>query len=145
MKILENMKHECVRRFVSDNLIQVQGFRYLDSKINIKILYLDMISSTYVCICIHILEVYVYIYIYIYTIQIAFEKFKNGDVDTIAGAWSAAIQVMYLDPVGILPNRRFSWSVNTVNDIKQRNPSLQAEEFLLPANISWPYPIIGMF
>mmetsp|Transcript_13113 Transcript_13113/g.12707 ORF Transcript_13113/g.12707 Transcript_13113/m.12707 type:complete len:569 (-) Transcript_13113:163-1869(-) len=77
-------------------------------------------------------------------IQIAFEKFKNGDVETIAEAWSAAIQVMYLDPVGILPNTRFSWSIDTVDDIKRRNPELESEEFLLPANISWPYPIVGI-
>jgi hypothetical protein len=51
---------------------------------------------------------------------------------------------MYLDPVGIVPNKRFSWSIDTVDDIKHRNPELEAEEFLLPANISWPYPIVGM-
>jgi hypothetical protein len=77
-------------------------------------------------------------------LQIAIEKLANSEVDFIADAWYAATQAMYLDPVGIAPNERFSWSVATVNDIKRRNPNLQSENFILPANKSWPFLIVGL-
>jgi hypothetical protein len=77
-------------------------------------------------------------------LQIAIKKLANGEVNFIADAWYSAIQAMYLDPVGITPNQRFSWSVVTVNDIKRRNPNLQSENFILPTNESWPFLIVGI-
>jgi hypothetical protein len=76
--------------------------------------------------------------------MIAMEKLGSGEANSIAEAWYSAIQLMYLDPVGIAPNQRFSWSQATVNDIKRRNPSLEHEEFIIPANDSWPFLYVGI-
>jgi len=76
-------------------------------------------------------------------IPIAFNAWKNGIVETIAESWSYAISKTYLEPVGILPNIRFSWDETTVNEIKLRNKELNNEEFIIPKNKNRPFLIIG--
>jgi hypothetical protein len=58
-------------------------------------------------------------------------------------AWAYATQVLYLQPVGILPDVPFSWDQQTVDDIKRRNPSLIDVPFMLPADSSRPYMLVG--
>ena len=76
-------------------------------------------------------------------IPIAINAWKNGIVDTIAESWSYAISKVYLEPIGILPNTRFSWDETTVNEIKFRNKELLNETFLIPKNKNRPFLIIG--
>jgi hypothetical protein len=74
---------------------------------------------------------------------IALEALKDKTVDSVAAAWAYAVSKTYLEPVGIMPNKRFSWSAATVSDIKSRNPELANEEFTIPVNANRPFPIIG--
>jgi len=76
-------------------------------------------------------------------IPLAYYAWKNGTVDTIAESWSYAISKTYLEPVGILPNTRFSWDADTVNEIKLRNKELADEVFTIPVNKNRPYLIVG--
>lgn len=77
-----------------------------------------------------------------YTIT-TLKAWKDKTAPTLADAWCYALQKQYLDPVGITENTRFSWSEATVADIKQRNPSLSNETFLIPANPQRPFLVIG--
>ena len=74
---------------------------------------------------------------------IALDALKNKVVDSMAAAWSYAVSKTYLEPVGIMPNTRFSWSAQTVADIKARNGDLFDAEFTIPVNPDRPFPIIG--
>ena len=76
-------------------------------------------------------------------VPIALNAWKNGIVDTIAESWSYAISKVYLEPIGIIPNTRFSWDETTVNEIKLRNKELSNEIFLIPKNKNRPFLIIG--
>eukprot|EP00286_Rhodomonas_abbreviata_P019853 CAMPEP_0181311752 /NCGR_PEP_ID=MMETSP1101-20121128/13316_1 /TAXON_ID=46948 /ORGANISM="Rhodomonas abbreviata, Strain Caron Lab Isolate" /LENGTH=576 /DNA_ID=CAMNT_0023418527 /DNA_START=26 /DNA_END=1756 /DNA_ORIENTATION=- len=66
-----------------------------------------------------------------------------GGVHSVAEAWSYGVSNVYLEPLGIPPNTRFSWNQETVDDIKKRNPSLADETFTIPVNPHRPFPIIG--
>lgn len=74
---------------------------------------------------------------------IAVDSYFSGTVDTVADAWVYGTSKVYLEPLGVEPNTRFSWDTLTVADIKQRNPDLANETFLLPAKLDGAYPIIG--
>lgn len=74
---------------------------------------------------------------------IALQALKDKVVSTAAESWAYAVSKTYLEPVGVTPNTRFSWSANTVSDIKKRNPALANEQFTIPKNANRPYPIIG--
>ncbi len=74
---------------------------------------------------------------------IALDAWKNKKVEGLAAGWCYAVSDSYLEPVGITKDTRFSWNAATVKDIKLRNPSLENEKFLLPANSERPFSIIG--
>ena len=62
---------------------------------------------------------------------------------SVGEAWADAVQAIYLEPMGITSDTHFSWSKETVADIKSRNPSLSNARFLLPSNEERPFSIIG--
>lgn len=72
---------------------------------------------------------------------VALEAFVSGT--PAAEAYALGIQQAYLDPIGVPAATRFSWSEEIVSDIKLRNPLLENETFLLPANENRPYMILG--
>merc|ERR1711907_921445 len=74
-------------------------------------------------------------------LEISFDEMSNGA--TQAESWVTACQQVYLDKIGVTPNMYFSYDQQTVDDIKQRNPSLQNETFLLPRDSERPFMIIG--
>lgn len=76
-------------------------------------------------------------------VKICLEALKDGTSATLAEAWAHATQLAYFDPVGIEAAVPFSWSAESVSDIKARNPSLQDTVFMLPADSQRPFPIIG--
>lgn len=71
------------------------------------------------------------------------QSWLNGTVDSISSGWAYSVWATYLEPVGITQNTRFSWTQETIDDIKARNPSLADETFLLPTNADRPYLIIA--
>lgn len=73
----------------------------------------------------------------------ALKALKDNTVDSIAEGWVYALSKQYFEPVGIPAATRFSWSVDTVADIKKRNPELKDEQFLLPTNSKRPFMILG--
>lgn len=76
-------------------------------------------------------------------IKTGYEAWHNKTVAGVSDAWAYGVSKVYLEPVGINPNVRFSWSTDVVDEIKKRNPSLVSESFILPTNSNRPYPIIG--
>jgi predicted acylesterase/phospholipase RssA len=62
---------------------------------------------------------------------------------TLGEMWCHATQDVYMTPVGIKADTRWAYNQEQINDIKQRNPELSNEEFLLPTLSTRPYPIIG--
>ena len=58
-------------------------------------------------------------------------------------AWMKAYQDVYLTPLEIPEGIPFSWSQDTVNEIVQRNPSLNNKKFVLPTSNNRPYSIVG--
>jgi hypothetical protein len=74
---------------------------------------------------------------------IALGALQDKIVNTLAEAWSYAVSKTYLEPVGVAPGLRFSWSTDMVEDIKSRNPSLMNEAFTIPVNSNRPFPVIG--
>jgi len=74
---------------------------------------------------------------------IALEAMKDKTVSSLAEAWSYGVSKTYLEPMGIMPDKRFSWNAKAVADIKARNPSLADADFTIPVNQNRPYPIIG--
>lgn len=74
---------------------------------------------------------------------IALQAIKDKTVDNVAAAWSYAVSKTYLEPMGIRPNVRFSWSKDTVSDIKGRNADLVDAQFTIPVNANRPFPVIG--
>lgn len=74
---------------------------------------------------------------------IAIQALKDKVVDSVGAAWSYAVSKTYLEPVGIMPNKRFSWNANTVSDIKKRNSQLANEDFTIPVAADRPFPVIG--
>ena len=74
---------------------------------------------------------------------IALQAIKDKTVSTLSDSYCYGLQKVYLDPVGITENTRFSWSDATVEDIKKRNPELANEVFLLPTNKKRPFMVAG--
>ena len=74
---------------------------------------------------------------------VALKARKDKIVTSLPDAWCYGVQKAYLEPVGITANTRFSWSAATVQDIKNRNPELTNERFLLPTNKDRPFMILG--
>lgn len=74
---------------------------------------------------------------------IQLESMANGDAEGVANSWAYAVQDVYLSPAKIPQNTRFSWSPDTVKDIRSRNPALATAEFLLPVNKDRPFWLIG--
>jgi len=62
---------------------------------------------------------------------------------TISAAWIEAVYRTYLQPALIPRNTLFSWSSDTVADIKSRNPHLHNISFLLPIHSHRPYLIVS--
>lgn len=76
-------------------------------------------------------------------VKVTLDAVKDGTVDTLAEGWAYATQKLYFEPVGIRAEVPFSWNAATVADIRARNPSLDDVEFMLPADTSRPFPLIG--
>eukprot|EP00600_Ochromonadales_sp_CCMP1393_P012487 CAMPEP_0175001384 /NCGR_PEP_ID=MMETSP0005-20121125/3102_1 /TAXON_ID=420556 /ORGANISM="Ochromonas sp., Strain CCMP1393" /LENGTH=575 /DNA_ID=CAMNT_0016256261 /DNA_START=1481 /DNA_END=3205 /DNA_ORIENTATION=- len=74
---------------------------------------------------------------------IAVQALAEGLVHSIADSWAYAVSKVYLEPLNISPNTRFSWNKEVVDDIKARNPQLVDETFLTPYTSERPFPIIG--
>jgi hypothetical protein len=75
--------------------------------------------------------------------EIGVKLYVEGNVSTVADAWSLAVSETYLKPMGVRPATRFSWNAETVADIKQRNPQLEKEEIVVPVHANRPFPVIG--
>uniref|UniRef100_A0A7S3MCL6 PNPLA domain-containing protein n=1 Tax=Spumella elongata TaxID=89044 RepID=A0A7S3MCL6_9STRA len=76
-------------------------------------------------------------------VKIGLKAYKDKTVTTVADAWAYGVSKVFLEPIGVNPNTRFSWNADSASDIKSRNPELASETILLPADINRPYPIIG--
>mmetsp|Transcript_20874 Transcript_20874/g.35177 ORF Transcript_20874/g.35177 Transcript_20874/m.35177 type:complete len:563 (+) Transcript_20874:55-1743(+) len=58
-------------------------------------------------------------------------------------AWMKTYQEVYLNPLSIPDEAPYSWSEDVVNQIKSVNPSLEQQNFVLPAKNNRPYSIVG--
>lgn len=58
-------------------------------------------------------------------------------------AWMKAYQDVYLAPLGIPQNQPFTWSQESIDRIREANPSLMHTDFVLPTNSHRPYSIVG--
>lgn len=74
---------------------------------------------------------------------IALNAYHNKEVDSIADAWCYGVSKTYLEPVGILQDKMFSWDADSVKDIVSRNKNFKQSDFQVPVNPNRPYPIIG--
>eukprot|EP01041_Mallomonas_annulata_P001795 gene1795-3484_t len=75
-------------------------------------------------------------------ITYAVSELVTNKAHSISDAWVSAIYKSYLAPAGIPSKSFFSWNMDTVEDIKKRNPILENATFLLPTNSNRPFPII---
>lgn len=74
---------------------------------------------------------------------IALNALKEKVVDSLPASWAYGVSKTYLEPVGILPDKYFSWDDATVKDITTRNKQLSASQFQIPRNKNRAYSIIG--
>jgi len=69
------------------------------------------------------------------------EQFDSSS--NLGEMWAKAVGKVYLEPVGIPSNTRFSWNQATVDEIKKQNRPLKDATFVVPARAETPFSIIG--
>lgn len=72
----------------------------------------------------------------------AYKDWKTGIAPTLADAYATSFGRIYMEPVGVTPNKLFSWNADTVKDILSRNPQLSEADFTTIVR-DRPFPIIG--
>lgn len=73
--------------------------------------------------------------------NVARQVFQQGLTHTLADGWALATSDVYLAPINVSLNTRFSWNNKTVADIKRRNPQLRDADFTIPVH-DRPFPVI---
>jgi hypothetical protein len=76
----------------------------------------------------------------------AFTTIVLGSIDkcpSLGEMWCYATQEVYMSPVGIPRDMRWAYTQAQVDEIKNRNPELRNEPFLLPNNPKRSFPILG--